>query len=243
MSEITFQCSACGQSLLAPDSAAGAPVECPSCQAEVEVPLQSQTTPQSTAAPSSPGETDNCSFCHTPVTPPDTPTACPSCHAIYHPDCWEENGGCAVYGCEQSPEVEGRQAIEIPVSYWGQENKPCPNCGEEILAAAVRCRHCGATFSSTRPEDSEEFNQRESVKARMSSLKTNVTVLFVLCLIPCCAPLGAISMAIWYSFNRQDVKQMPAIYNGLCTIGLLVSIIQTVLIAIATFLYHPHQIS
>ena len=32
----------------------------------------------------------------------------------------------------------------------GARGEPCPNCGQSIMAAAVRCRHCGATFSSAK---------------------------------------------------------------------------------------------
>src|SRR5687767_4121404 len=108
-----------------------------------------------------------CGICLTPLQPTDSVAACPSCQSQYHNDCWLENGGCGAYGCSQAPAVEQRRAIEIPVSFWGQEHKPCPACGQQILAAAVRCRHCGATFASARPEDSDEFQRRATLKERL----------------------------------------------------------------------------
>src|SRR5579872_4876548 len=109
----------------------------------------------------------NCAICLSPIGPEDEKTVCPSCNAVYHAECWKENGGCAVYGCAQVPAIEKRQAIEIPVSYWGQENKKCPSCGNEILAAAVRCRHCGTVFQSARPQESDEFRHRTAVSERL----------------------------------------------------------------------------
>src|SRR5690242_14592696 len=96
-----------------------------------------------------------------PLEPSEALTDCPECHNADRPDCWQDNGGCAVYGCSQVPATEGRATLEIPAAYWGQENKPCPSCRQQILAAAVRCRHCGATFSSSRPEDAGEFRKHE----------------------------------------------------------------------------------
>src|ERR1700689_4080854 len=94
-----------------------------------------------------------CAICQSPFAADDESTPCPACRSVYHSDCWQENGGGAGYGWPQVSPAEGRVALEIPAAYWGQEEKPCPRCKRQILAAAVRCRHCGATFSSSRPED------------------------------------------------------------------------------------------
>src|SRR6266850_7273377 len=114
---------------------------------------------------------DFCTICQSAIALEEPKTECPGCHAIYHSDCWPENSGCAVYGCSQVPQVEQRKSIEIPVSYWGQENKPCPSCGKEILAAAVRCRHCGTTFESAQPVDAAAFAARARAEARLPALR------------------------------------------------------------------------
>ena len=45
-------------------------------------------------------------------------TACPSCATAHHADCWEENGGCTVFGCASAPDdgpvVSIRTADLIP---------------------------------------------------------------------------------------------------------------------------------
>jgi hypothetical protein len=169
--------------------------------------------------------------------PQEEKTSCPDCRSAYHRECWQENGGCAVYGCAQVPPTEGRDSLEIPASYWGQENKPCPACGREILAAAMRCRHCGATFSSSRPEDRAEFQKRSEMSERMPRLRRAAVWLFIFCALPCTALFATIAGFIWYSSNREDINTLPPLYSGLCKAGLGVGAGQTALGILMLILY------
>jgi predicted RNA-binding Zn-ribbon protein involved in translation (DUF1610 family) len=180
---------------------------------------------------------DFCTICQSAIAAEEPRTACPDCHAEYHSDCWAENGGCAVYGCAQVPQVEQRKSIEIPVSYWGQENKPCPACGKEILAAAVRCRHCGATFTSARPEDSQTFQQRSALEQRLPKIRQRVVTIFIFSLLPCLAPVGGIWGLIWYATHKEDVQALPALYPALSKIGIAVGLGQTVLMVLLALMY------
>lgn len=182
-------------------------------------------------------EPSNCAICLSPVGPADASAVCPACQAVYHAECWQENGGCAVYGCSQVPAIEKRQALEIPVSYWGQENKNCPNCGQEILAAAVRCRHCGTVFESARPQEVSEFQQRTALAGRLPASRRTVIGLFVLSVIPCLAPIGAIWGIIWYPQHREDLQSLPSLYGAVCKIGIGLAIVQTVALVVVTLLY------
>lgn len=40
-----------------------------------------------------------CPLCQTNILEGEDYLSCPACKAHYHPDCWEYNRGCAVYGC------------------------------------------------------------------------------------------------------------------------------------------------
>lgn len=40
-----------------------------------------------------------CEYCQTNIKNSSEVVVCPKCQTPYHPDCWLENGGCAVYGC------------------------------------------------------------------------------------------------------------------------------------------------
>ena len=243
MAVIQFNCSRCAQSLEALAEAAGRVVVCPSCQAELRVPaamampVGAGGSSDLPAPPTTASRPTVCAICLSPISEEEGKNDCPDCRAEYHTDCWRENGGCAVYGCSQVPAVEQRQAIEIPPSYWGQENKPCPACGQEILAAAKRCRHCGATFGSARPEDANEFRQRGELEQRLPATRRAVIWLFVLCALPGLAPIGAVWGAVWYLSHREEVKALPSLYPALCKVGLGVAIGQTVLMAIMGLLF------
>jgi hypothetical protein len=180
-----------------------------------------------------------CAICQTPILSAGYEThSCPECHTLYHHDCWEENRGCAVYGCSQVPETEHHQSLEIPVSYWGQEHKPCPNCRNEILAAAIRCRHCGTTFMTARPLGSEEFRQRQAQRERFPALRHAITWLFVFCIIPFSAPFAMFFGYLWYRSHREDITAMPALYDALCKVALGVAIGQTALSFVVLIVYH-----
>lgn len=179
----------------------------------------------------------HCSYCQTSMGEGEAATACPSCGATHHEDCWGENGGCSVYGCQQTPATDARTALEIPVSWWGRENKPCPACGQEILAAALRCRHCGATFSSARPEERAEFQQRTQVSNQHPELRRRVLWQFILSVLPLTAPIGAVIGLVWYLPNRAKIATLPSVFPALAFLGLLVGSILTVAYIVLASLY------
>lgn len=179
----------------------------------------------------------NCPYCLTTVVPTDAAETCPSCGAVHHGECWQENGGCAVYGCTQVPVVESRRAIEVPLSYWGQENKPCPSCGQQILAAAMRCRHCGATFSSARPQETTEFRSRAALETRLPEARGRVVLLFVLSVVPFTAPIGAIWGLVWRERHREEIAALPPLHAAISKIGLYTAIALTAGYIVMTSLY------
>jgi hypothetical protein len=178
-----------------------------------------------------------CAICQSAVGVHEAATTCPGCGAPYHSDCWGENQGCAIYGCSQVPTTEGLTTLEIPVSFWGQEDKPCPSCGQTILAAAVRCRHCGATFESARPESAHEFRERAGRLERVPTLRRTIVWLFVLAAIPCTAPIAAVILPVWYFPRRQEVAAQPGVYVGLCWLGMVAAVAVSAMLVVMTTLY------
>ena len=67
-----------------------------------------------------------CSYCQTPVKNAEELFYCPSCNSPYHKDCWFENNGCAVYGCNHkaahSYEIDIRETL-VNVEYLINQNK------------------------------------------------------------------------------------------------------------------------
>ena len=182
-------------------------------------------------------QTPYCAICQSPIRAGESTTACPACRSLYHADCWRENGGCGVYGCPQVPPTEKLEELEIPVSYWGKENKPCPACGAEILAAAVRCRHCGAVFESAAPETAGSFQQRREILARLPKVRRSVVWLFVWCMIPLTAPFAAVYGLFWRQGRREELRALPALYSAVSKIAVFIGALQTVLFVAMVCLY------
>jgi hypothetical protein len=178
-----------------------------------------------------------CSICQSAIASEEAKMACPDCHTEYHVDCWNENHGCAVYGCAQVPATEGRSTLEIPTAYWGQENKACPVCQKEILAAAVRCRHCGTIFQTARPLASNEFSRTAALKAQSPRLRRIIVWFFVLCIVPFSAPVACAAGYMWRQSRRDEIEILPAVYSALLTIGLIVGAAQTAAIVFLTMLF------
>jgi hypothetical protein len=101
----------------------------------------------------------------------------------------------------------------------------------------VRCRHCGAKFSSGRTEERSEFQKRTELKQRLPDAQRNIVILFVLSVIPCVAPLAALFGVIWYKSNRETIRALPALYGGLCKIALGLGVGQTILIIVMLMLF------
>jgi Prokaryotic RING finger family 1 len=227
-------CPHCGKKLIAsPDSLPTS--SCPACNQTIQIPgpdLVDTASPTAFNASASPNGNSLCAICQSPLSEADLKTACPACHAPYHSDCWAENGGCAVYGCTEVPITEGRKAVEMPVAYWGQEKKPCPLCNREILAAAVRCVHCGSVFKTARPLDSTEFSKSVSQEVLRPRLQRKILWLFIASLLPFTAPVAIIIFFFWQQSRRDDINTLPSLYPAMIKIALLVGAIETAAITL-----------
>ena len=178
-----------------------------------------------------------CPICQTELLADNQVHECSSCHTAYHSECWEENQGCAIYGCPNVPPTEGLDALEISASYWGQEKKQCSVCNAEILAAAVRCKSCGTRFKSERPETLQDHQKHTLFAQREPGMRKFIVGIFIFCIISCFAPLAAIIAYVWYSSNKEDIKKLPPVYQGLIKLGILIGFIQLGLMLIFGMLH------
>jgi hypothetical protein len=226
---LKFKCNHCSQPLEMSAETQLQTLNCPVCQGEIALP---GTTSVRTDAVSR-----LCAVCQCEFAQSEARVACPGCGAEYHPECWEENHGCAVYGCSQVPPTEGRGAAEIPVGYWGQEYKPCPVCNTQILAAAVRCRHCGSTFQTARPVGANEFTRGAALAAQAPGLKRAAVWIFALCVLPFTAPIAAVAGLIWIQTHREGIRTLPALFSALPIIGVAVGFFQTAALVFAALLF------
>lgn len=172
-----------------------------------------QATPMSDTQRQSP----TCVICQTAISRADELKACDACGAVHHVECWQESNGCGMYGCSNAPRPEPRTSVEIPASYWGVERIPCPSCGKEIQAAAVRCRSCGAVFRAERPLNSTEYRSELASEREGPSLRRGALWLLCLSVLPITAPFAALFGTAWWSRNRVALQKSSTLHAGLAS--------------------------
>ncbi len=181
-------------------------------------------------------ETTICPYCRDVLGEAEAITTCPSCQTAHHEECWQENQGCTLYGCEAAPVHEPRETSEIPTGWWGRDEKSCPQCHNPVRIEAIRCRGCGAVFEKE-PEDATSFQARRRIQASSPSIRRWAIILATLCILPCTAPLAVVVTGSWSWGNRELLRAQPPIYRVLCHIGLVVGLLQIIAFVIAGTLY------
>ena len=121
------------------------------------------------------------------------------------------------------------QTLEMPVSYWGKEDKACPRCSRVIKAAAVRCRFCGAEFETQRPQESHEYAQQQSLTGKVATARKLTIGLLIMSLLTCLAPVAAIIGAAYWATNRTVINAMPGLHAALFKIATFVAVGHTIL--------------
>ena len=69
-----------------------------------------------------------CAICQSSIYPAELTHACPKCGLVFHAECWQENFGCASYGCEQvnalAPKIDIPAAAAAPVALPPPSDQP-----------------------------------------------------------------------------------------------------------------------
>jgi hypothetical protein len=55
-----------------------------------------------------------CPYCRAPISEAEPTTACSGCGTKHHQDCYEENGGCTIFGCSCAPAEEPKLSVSVP---------------------------------------------------------------------------------------------------------------------------------
>jgi uncharacterized membrane protein len=194
-----------------------------------DLPLQQEDSVSAEMAPEAVGQT--CTICQTSIASGEAVTFCRQCKLAYHADCWQENGGCAVYGCDQAPKhVKSAESSLDDVARRGWGNtKQCPYCGENIRSAALKCKFCHEVFENAEPITSAEIDLKQLAKLRGSAQRSKAVVYLIFSILSCAAPVMALLGLIWVFWNRKKFKAMDMsdqvmVYAGLGA-SLLVSVI------------------
>ncbi|MEA2710530.1 MAG: hypothetical protein QOF78_3131 [Phycisphaerales bacterium] len=226
----------CGARVRVPDDASGA-FRCPRCRVMIAAPApvgagegaagQFTTTDVSRAR----GEATTCPTCQTVIAGDAPRLFCPSCGQPHHQECWDEIGGCAVYGCKSAPETIKQPDTEPARFAWG-DVKSCPMCGEQIKSIALKCRFCGANFDTVDPLDAWDLRKRVTRQQGAQSLRTGVIALFVLSLIGVIAPLMLIINLIFVLANRARLKEAGPVMLVLAYASIALSVVYCVLMLV-----------
>jgi S1-C subfamily serine protease len=108
------------------------------------------------------------------------------------------------------------------------ERKPCPYCGESILAAALKCRHCGEFL-----DQSAVPSARRAKGAGAPAVnEPNPAEFFVAILL---SPIGLLIGAIWAARGLPKAKKMLQVS------GLSLAIICVAALLVKTYLFTPEE--
>ena len=128
-----------------------------------------------------------CSICQSPMAPGEATSACPGCGGQYHAECWTYNGGC---GIRRLRGGRGDRAADGPgessVLLGAPEEKPCPNCGQSIMAAAVPAAvTAGRPFPRPGTVNARLYHCQQKLRSKLHAGRTLAVWLLVFSLIPC----------------------------------------------------------
>jgi hypothetical protein len=159
---------------------------------------------------------------------------CPSCKSLYHAECWQELGGCAVYGCPKMVEI--KKAEDMEETHWGATEKKCPICVETIPIAATVCPFCNTVFKDKRPLSREELLPEREDPA-LHEYRRGATWLFIISLLGCTSPFVLIFGGLWYREHREDIMRAGAQARALSLIGLGICVLYIVVFGISLLVW------
>jgi hypothetical protein len=175
-----------------------------------------------------------CAICQGALEPDAATRTCDHCDATYHAECWTHNDGCGTYGCKSAPEALKLTVGDSPAEAgaWG-DSKPCPRCGEELAASALRCPRCKATFDTRAPMSPEDYEAQLARKADDRRQALLASFLLAASAFGITAPVTLPLSGVW-SFRKRrtarraaDTAQLlidASVAVSLAYVGLMVAI-------------------
>lgn len=141
-----------------------------------------------------------CPYCQTNIKNSADVIICSSCKTPHHKECWEENKGCTVFGCDKNPNT-GNKGIDIGdetidsvkkiIEQGKKKQIPCPKCNALIPEGSLYCSYCGFAFkeenkTKAKEEFEKEFRKRYKEKTDFKKkhiLITSVSITLIVILI------------------------------------------------------------
>lgn len=208
---ITVRC-ACGHTIAATEDRVGTKIACPKCGTLITVRASAarDEAPQLVPRVVTPDEVGKlCAICQGPFVPGVQVVPCDACALPFHPECWQENGGCGTYGCTRMPKTVKAPGAGAPATAGWGDVKTCPHCRREIKSMALKCRWCGASFDTADPLSTEEYRADRASRVEMAGARSKALILFFLSLVGCIAPVMVVIDWIWVLSNRKTLRRIP----------------------------------
>jgi uncharacterized CHY-type Zn-finger protein len=148
-----------------------------------------------------------CSICQALVQSGEPLRTCDVCRTRFHAECWQHNDGCGTYGCSRAPQPVKMELLAGPESgAWG-DTKLCPQCGQTLDSAALKCPHCKAVFDTRAPMTPEEYRRQLERKAAARRDTRLAIVMFVLSTFGILAPLTLPLSVAWIAAHRHHFRR------------------------------------
>jgi len=71
-----------------------------------------------------------CPYCRSEIAAGESAAYCNACGTPHHQDCYQENGGCTVFGCRLAPPEEAKIQVSAPELQVSEFAVPVPNTGQ-----------------------------------------------------------------------------------------------------------------
>jgi hypothetical protein len=160
--------------------------------------------------------------------------SCPDCQSLYHGPCWEDLGGCAIYGCPGMVEV--KKGEDEGTTVWGMSEKVCPACAEKIPATALACPFCRTKFDEILPMAREEL-LRQPDDPEVVSYRRKAIWLLIFSLIGVTSPLTLLIGGIWYWSKKGEIERAGTTVKGITLIALVISVAYIVLVGFGLLVF------
>jgi hypothetical protein len=160
---------------------------------------------------------------------PSAALVCPGCGHLYHQECWDELGGCAVMGCPRMVEVKKPEGA--PEMHWGETSKACPFCLEKIPVSALDCPFCKSQFGDSRPLSRESFLPKPPDPV-LDEIRKQAKTLLVFSILGITSPLALLFGWLWYKRNQDEIKRAGSTTYALTIVALAINVVYLAMVGL-----------